>query len=143
LDGFGIEVHVGAVGAVLSRTYGTGALLNPPCGLVTVAVGLVVTVPGVVSVHFTIPVASAGVGTQVVPGIVIVLPGVTPVQVITTAVVPLDGFGVAVHVGAGGIVTLVNKTVLSVDVEAKLSAPLIDCALAGSNDTITVLLSFV
>jgi hypothetical protein len=97
-------VHVGAIGGVTSLMYGTDAGVTLPAGSFTVAVGLDGNVPGVVSVHLTIPVASAGVGTQVVPGIVRVAPGSTPVHVITTAVVPLDGLGVAVHVGAVGAV---------------------------------------
>ena len=52
----------------------------------------------------TIPIAVAGVGTQVVPGRLTVVPGSTAVHVTTTAVVPLDGLGVAVHVGAAGAI---------------------------------------
>jgi hypothetical protein len=97
-----LTLQVGAVGGVVSFTYGIGTGVELPAGSLIVAIGLLGNVPGVVSVQTTIPVAVAGLGVQVVPGRVIVAPGSTLVQVTITAVVPLDGLGVAVHVGAVG-----------------------------------------
>jgi hypothetical protein len=120
--GIGLTVTCGTT--ELSSTKGTTEVVVLPAGSVTVAVGLEATLVGVVPVQTTVPVEVAGVGTQVVPGMLRVVPGSTPVQVTTTATVPLDGFGTAVHTGASGavesIVTL--ATVEGVDVPTVLVA---------------------
>ena len=73
---------VGAAGAVVSpATYGTtGDGVVFPAGSAVVAGPVGAGAVGLVLVQVTTPVAVAGVGTQVVPGIVTVSPGVTPVH---------------------------------------------------------------
>ena len=57
---------------------GVGVVL--PAGSVVIAGPVGVGSVGVIKVHVTVPLAVAGVGVHVVPGIVTVSPGVTPVQ---------------------------------------------------------------
>ena len=100
--GIGLTVTCGTT--ELSRVNGTVAVVAFPAGSVTVATGLEGTLVGEVAVQTTVPVEVATLGTQVVPGIARVAPGSTAVQVMTTATVPLDGFGTEVHTGATGAV---------------------------------------
>ena len=73
-------------------------------------VGFGHTLVGDVAVHVTVHPVD-GVGTQVVPGIEMVSPEAVGVQVNTTGVVLLLGFGFAVHVGTvGGRVSTVNAS---------------------------------
>ena len=95
----GCPLTVAIVGVPIAPAGGTGLVAVLPDGSVVTA-GPVGGTAGLVGTQTTIPVAVAGVGVQVVPGIVTVLPGVTPVQVtvLLTAVV---------HVGAtGGVMSL-------------------------------------
>ena len=100
--GIGLTVTCGTT--AVSRVNGAVAVVVFPAGSVTVATGLEGTLVGEVAVQTTVPVEVATLGTQVVPGIARVAPGSTAVQVMTTATVPLDGFGTAVHTGATGAV---------------------------------------
>ena len=99
--GIGLTVTCGTI--ELSRTKGTVAVAGLPAVSLVVAVGLDDTLVGLVPVQVT-DVDVATVGLQVVPGIVVVEPTSTLLHVMTAAVVPLDGFGTAVHVGAAGAV---------------------------------------
>jgi hypothetical protein len=83
-------------------------LVNPP-GVVTVAVGLAGTELPLVAVHTTLP-PVLGLGVQVVPGTVSVLPVATLLQVITVIAVWLDGLGLAVQLGAVGAPVCVKLT---------------------------------
>jgi hypothetical protein len=140
--GFGTAVHTGAVGAEVSFVNGVvdGVVFPAASDVVTGIVGPV-RVPGVVSVQVTLPVASAGVGIQVVPGIVTVAPGSTPIHVTTTAVVPFDGLGTAEHTGAtGGVISITLRViVLSIEVDALLVPDNLPFTTAGTIDKITVL----
>jgi hypothetical protein len=99
--GLGVAVQTGATGGVTSTTYGTVAVVgDAKPGVVTDAVGLAATELGLVDVHTTLP-PVLGLGTQVVPGMLNVLPEAMLVQVITVFTVRFDGLGVAVQVGAG------------------------------------------
>ena len=102
----GDAVQVGTVGGVVSRVTVTVPVAVFPDGSAIVRVGLLVRI---VPVHRTLPVASAGVGEQVRPGIVRVAPDSVPVQV--TVVAPLVVDGDAVQVGiAGGVVSTTLTT---------------------------------
>ena len=83
-------------------------LVNPP-GVVTVAVGLAGTELPLVAVHTTLP-PVLGLGTQVVPGTLSVLPVATLLQVTTVLAVWLDGLGLDVQVGAVGAPVCVKLT---------------------------------
>jgi hypothetical protein len=115
LEGLGVAVQVGAKGGILSSMYCTGAGIVLPEKSLTVAVGLDVTVPGVISVHVILPVASAIVGTQLVPGIDNDVPSLTFIQVITIIIVPLLIAGTEVQTGGvkGGIISLNLKYISS------------------------------
>ena len=83
-------------------------LLSPPAAD-TVAVGLAVTEVKLVEVHTTLP-PVLGLGAQVVPGTARVLPVAMLVHVMTVLAVWLDGFGLAVQLGAVGAPVCVKLT---------------------------------
>jgi len=74
---------------------------------VTVSSGIETSVAPVptVPVQLTMPVASVGVGVQVMLGIERVAPDSTEVHVVVTVVPLLAGDGVVVHIGVAGGVT--------------------------------------
>jgi hypothetical protein len=100
----GSDVQVGAKGGVVSVTTGTttgigigaDAAVLPAISLIVAVAGKTIE-PKEVCVHVTIAVSLAGVGIQVVPGIVNVAANSTELHVITIVVVP-----VAVQIGIAG-----------------------------------------
>ena len=97
----GLAEQLGAAGLTVSITYaGVAVLLSPP-GRLTVAVGPAATEVSELAVQTTLPPVEVA-GTQVVPGMLTLSPFAMLVQVKTTAVVWLDGLGLAVHTGAAG-----------------------------------------
>ena len=97
-------------GGVVSMTNMVDPVAELPAWSWVVMVGFGHTLVGLVAVQVTVPPVE-GEGVQRVPGMVRISPVAVGVQVNTTAVVLLDGFGLAVQVGtAGGSVSTVNAS---------------------------------
>jgi hypothetical protein len=108
--GLGEAVHEGTAGGAPTDVKTIGEVLVLPAGSVEVIDGfdgIALATP----VHVTV-VPVAGLGVHVVPGIALLVPGSTPVQLMLTEVEPPALVGEAVHEGAaGGVVSTTKGTV--------------------------------
>ena len=100
LAGLGVAVQLGSGVSPVVDSGTSPEFLSPLLGSVTVMGGLLPRV-------FAVPVqlAVVPVTVQLAPGMLTVLPLPTPVQLMVTAVLPLAGLGLAVHMGSAGGVT--------------------------------------
>jgi hypothetical protein len=97
-------------GGVVSMTNRVDPVAELPAWSWVVMVGFGHTLVGDVAVHVTVHPVD-GEGVQIVPGSVRISQVAVGVHVNTTAVVLLDGFGLAVQLGtAGGRVSTVNAS---------------------------------